>query len=150
MAASKADDSKAVPEVPQPVLGNQAGPEVKRASISPKLRFAVLSRDGFKCIYCGRASSSAPIEIDHKIPVSAGGLNDEGNLVSACIDCNRGKGGYVPMGLSPMTGSPRTQRTGGRPRGPFMPCGWCDELLTGTSIRPHFASCPKKPKAGQD
>lgn len=36
---------------------------------------------------------------------------------------------------------------GGRPAGPKMPCGWCGKPLTATELRPHFTSCPKRPKA---
>lgn len=32
------------------------------------------------------------LEIDHIIPVSQGGTNDEENLTTACFDCNRGRG----------------------------------------------------------
>lgn len=38
---------------------------------------------------------SAPtvvLEVDHVTPISAGGTNDVLNLVTACFDCNRGKG----------------------------------------------------------
>jgi len=33
------------------------------------------------------------LEIDHVIPVCQGGTNDDENLIVACEDCNRGKGG---------------------------------------------------------
>jgi hypothetical protein len=32
-----------------------------------------------------------PIEVDHIVPVSKGGKNDELNLITSCFDCNRGK-----------------------------------------------------------
>lgn len=40
------------------------------------------------CIYCG---SKTRIEADHVIPVSRGGRHSEGNLVPACMSCNRSK-----------------------------------------------------------
>jgi hypothetical protein len=33
------------------------------------------------------------LEIDHIIPVSSGGNNHDSNLITACVDCNRGKAG---------------------------------------------------------
>lgn len=66
---------------------------IKRKSISKALRFQVLSRDGFACRYCGaRRDDGAELHIDHVKPVSAGGTNDIGNLVTSCQPCNIGKG----------------------------------------------------------
>lgn len=65
-----------------------------RKSISRKLRFDVLKRDGFKCQYCGASSSPDPdfvLEVDHKVPISQGGSNAIDNLVTACNICNAGK-----------------------------------------------------------
>lgn len=63
-----------------------------RVSLSKKQRFDVFHRDGFKCRYCGSGpASGCVLEVDHVIPVVAGGTNDTLNLVSACFDCNRGK-----------------------------------------------------------
>lgn len=63
----------------------------KRESISKKVRFTILKRDGYRCRYCGRPSSEIALEIDHVVAVARGGTNDESNLVAACVDCNRGK-----------------------------------------------------------
>jgi len=65
---------------------------VHRQPLSKTTRFEVLKRDGFLCQYCGAHPPAAILEIDHIIAVSAGGLDDESNLVTACFDCNRGKG----------------------------------------------------------
>lgn len=64
-----------------------------RKAISKKLRFKILERDGFCCVYCGAKPPDCVLHVDHKIPVSKGGNNDESNLVAACSDCNSGKGG---------------------------------------------------------
>lgn len=64
----------------------------KRKSISKKLRFEVFKRDGFTCQYCGRMAPDVVLEVDHINPVANGGDNDILNLVTSCIDCNRGKG----------------------------------------------------------
>lgn len=63
-----------------------------RKAISKKMRFDVFKRDGFACQYCGATPPSAILEIDHIHPVSHGGKNKTDNLITACFDCNRGKG----------------------------------------------------------
>ena len=62
-----------------------------RKSISKGLRFDIFRRDSFACQYCGRTPPEVVLEIDHIHPVAEGGDNDAMNLVTACLDCNRGK-----------------------------------------------------------
>ena len=64
----------------------------KRKSISKKTRFEVFKRDRFTCQYCGRMSPDVILEVDHIKPVAEGGTNSLMNLITACRDCNRGKG----------------------------------------------------------
>lgn len=54
-------------------------------------RFSILQRDGHRCVYCGRGSSTAELVVDHVIPISAGGADDASNMVTACFECNAGK-----------------------------------------------------------
>lgn len=56
-----------------------------------KLRFKLLEKYNFTCQYCGRKSPNVKLEIDHIIPKSKGGTNNETNLIVACHDCNMGK-----------------------------------------------------------
>lgn len=64
-----------------------------RVAISKKVRFDVFKRDGFRCTYCGATpSDSVLLEVDHIHPVAEGGTNESDNLVTACFECNRGKG----------------------------------------------------------
>jgi hypothetical protein len=56
------------------------------------LRFEVFKRDGFACVYCNRKPPTVLLECDHVIAVASGGPDDINNLVTACADCNRGKG----------------------------------------------------------
>ena len=63
-----------------------------RKSISKKLRYEVFKRDGFCCQYCGRSSPQVMLHVDHIKPVAAGGDNNIMNLITACSDCNLGKG----------------------------------------------------------
>lgn len=64
-----------------------------RKGIGKALRFSVFARDNFTCRYCGRQSDAVTLVIDHVMPVCQGGTNDVENLVTACVDCNSGKGG---------------------------------------------------------
>ena len=63
-----------------------------RVSTGKAQRFRIFSRDGFTCRYCGRRSDVIPLHLDHLIPVSRGGTNDDDNLITSCRDCNLGKG----------------------------------------------------------
>jgi len=64
----------------------------KRRAIPQSIRFEVFKRDSFKCQYCGRSAPDVLLHIDHIHPVAKGGDNDISNLITACIDCNIGKG----------------------------------------------------------
>ena len=61
-------------------------------AVRPKDRFEVFKRDGFVCAYCGKHPPEATLEVDHIIPHAEGGSDWPENLVTACWDCNRGKG----------------------------------------------------------
>jgi hypothetical protein len=63
-----------------------------REPISKLARFTVFKRDSFTCQYCGRNPPAVVLEVDHIHPVSAGGKSQADNLLTACFDCNRGKG----------------------------------------------------------
>lgn len=65
-------------------------------AVSRRLRFEVLRRDNHACRYCGAAAPEAKLTVDHVIPVSLGGPDDATNLVTACVDCNAGKGSSAP------------------------------------------------------
>jgi hypothetical protein len=68
----------------------------ERIPILKRVRFEVFKRDMHTCVYCGRKSPDVVLHVDHVIPVAKGGTNDLSNLVTACEDCNRGKGA-VPL-----------------------------------------------------
>lgn len=76
-----------------------------RKNISKKLRFDVFKRDEFICQYCGHTPPRVVLEVDHILPVCEGGENDEDNLITACFDCNRGKGGRL------LTSTPETVKS---------------------------------------
>ena len=51
----------------------------------------IFRRDNYTCQYCGRQSKN--LTVDHVAPRHHGGQHSWENLVSACPDCNRRKGG---------------------------------------------------------
>ena len=61
-------------------------------AISKKQRFEIFKRDGFICQYCGRKPPQIILEIDHIMPRKKKGKDIPENLITACFDCNRGKG----------------------------------------------------------
>jgi len=73
----------------------------KRKPLSKRIRFEIFKRDGFKCRYCGRTSDEVGMEIDHVVAVASGGQDEVENLVTACVECNRGKSDK-PLTVSPL------------------------------------------------
>ena len=63
-----------------------------RKALSKKVRFEVFKRDGFTCAYCGATPPKVILQVDHIVPVAAGGNNKIDNLVTSCQPCNIGKG----------------------------------------------------------
>ncbi|NLE45840.1 MAG: HNH endonuclease [Chloroflexi bacterium] len=85
-------------------------------------RRGVLSRDSYRCIYCGasvgdrshsRILSRSDFTVDHVIPRSRGGGNSWGNTACACLWCNGRKGARTPheAGMR-MRWEPKTPRVG--------------------------------------
>jgi hypothetical protein len=62
-----------------------------RQPILPRVRFRVLARSGFCCVYCGAQSPFVELVVDHVLPVALDGSNDESNLAASCKPCNQGK-----------------------------------------------------------
>lgn len=60
-------------------------------AISKKARFNIFKRDSFICQYCGKTPPGVVLEVDHIMPKSKGGSDDEDNLLTSCFECNRGK-----------------------------------------------------------
>ena len=52
-----------------------------------KKRERILRRDGYTCWRCGAAAFT----LDHFIPRSRGGTNEDDNLRAACVHCNYGR-----------------------------------------------------------
>lgn len=73
-------------------MSDDPQPTNVRKPMSKKLRFEVFKRDNFSCQYCGKAAPDVILHVDHINPVAGGGENDILNLITACQDCNLGKG----------------------------------------------------------
>ncbi len=57
------------------------------------IRFRVFERDNFRCRYCGRSpDDGAKLVIDHILAKCKGGQDELSNYVTACVECNAGKG----------------------------------------------------------
>jgi hypothetical protein len=67
---------------------------ISKLAVNKKLRFKVLLRDNLTCRYCGRKPPDVALEIDHVTPITKGGADCAANLLTACFDCNRGKGAH--------------------------------------------------------
>ena len=65
-------------------------------AISKRLRYEVFRRDNHACRYCGATAPEAKLTVDHVVPVTLGGTDEPGNLVTACVDCNSGKSSATP------------------------------------------------------
>ena len=65
-----------------------------------KIRQRILNRDGHTCQACGMDGNS----VDHIVPRSAGGGDQDWNLQTLCTSCNSAKGGrFFSSTLTPLT-----------------------------------------------
>lgn len=72
---------------------------LKRKKISLKMRWEVLSRNGFRCVCCGTNSTEEVLHVDHIIPASLGGKTELNNLRTLCSSCNLGRGNRFLLDL---------------------------------------------------
>ena len=71
--------------------GSTRSAEMKRQSLSKKVRFEVFKRDSFTCQYCGKKAPEVILVVDHIEPIAKGGSDDMLNLITSCFDCNSRK-----------------------------------------------------------
>ena len=65
------------------------------ADLQQRMRFKTFRRDSFTCRYCGKSplkDVSVTLQCDHILSIQSGGETTMSNLVTACTDCNSGKG----------------------------------------------------------
>jgi 5-methylcytosine-specific restriction endonuclease McrA len=65
---------------------------VPRDGAPPGRRERIFARDGMRCVYCGCDFAADQLTVDHVEPRMRGGDQSDGNLVTACRDCNSRKG----------------------------------------------------------
>lgn len=68
-------------------------PRFRRVKFS---RLNVFLRDKYSCQYCGSVMPTTELTYDHILPRSRGGRTEWENIVTACVPCNRQKGGRTP------------------------------------------------------
>ncbi|OOP55005.1 MAG: HNH endonuclease [Candidatus Brocadia carolinensis] len=56
----------------------------------------IFARDENKCQYCGRRFPTAELSLDHIVPKAYHGKTTWTNIVCACTECNKTKGGRTP------------------------------------------------------
>ena len=59
-------------------------------------RTNIHARDRHTCQYCGRLVPPSELSCDHVFPRRLGGKSTWDNVVTACVTCNRRKGGRTP------------------------------------------------------
>ena len=69
-----------------------------------RTRQKVLMRDYYTCHYCGQEANT----VDHIIPISKGGTDEEFNMVAACVKCNSGKRDRIAPAFFERTAEPTT------------------------------------------
>lgn len=63
-----------------------------RIQIPKYIKRIVFKRDNNRCVICGGTQN---LTIDHVIPLSKGGSNNETNFMTLCSPCNREKGNQI-------------------------------------------------------
>lgn len=72
--------------------------KAQRSLMTKKLREFIKKRDNYTCQCCGASTAQQDLlllEVDHKTPVSKGGLSVEENLETLCWKCNRTKSNKI-------------------------------------------------------
>jgi hypothetical protein len=75
---------------PDPILDPQA--EVDYYNVREN-RTLIFERDSYQCRYCEKQLTRFTATLDHLRPVSKGGGNEYGNVITACLGCNSRKTG---------------------------------------------------------
>lgn len=57
----------------------------------------IFARDENRCQYCGQKFPTSELSLDHIVPKAHDGKTTWMNIVCACTDCNKKKGGRTPV-----------------------------------------------------
>ena len=82
--------------------GGLVEPGANRRAPTPKLRMAVLKRDGFRCRICGRKPDDnvdLVLHVHHIRPWEIGGMTRQANLITLCHTCHGGLDPHFEMSL---------------------------------------------------
>jgi hypothetical protein len=71
--------------------------------IPPKVRTAILTRDGYTCQLCGARPPSAAMCVSLIVPLEQGGTDDTDNLFTICDECRFGRSAKPGDPLQPLT-----------------------------------------------
>lgn len=63
--------------------------KILRHKLPLKVRYEILTRDGFKCVQCGSTAITTRLQVDHKDEDKNN--NNLNNLQVLCEECNKGK-----------------------------------------------------------
>lgn len=86
--------SSRIPQAPRPQRDGTAQRKTGRALMDTRKR--IWLRDGARCVDCGelvdiQGGTARPCEIDHEVPLWAGGSDDDGNRRLRCVGCHAAK-----------------------------------------------------------
>ena len=73
-----------------------ASTKIGKNYIPPLNNHALFKRDNFLCLYCGERFRHSDLSRDHITPISTGGEDVWGNVVTSCKRCNNYKAGRTP------------------------------------------------------
>lgn len=59
--------------------------------VPDSVRYRLLKKANGRCSLCGATKKETVLHVDHVVPRSRGGTNDESNLQVLCLKCNLGK-----------------------------------------------------------
>ena len=81
-----------IPEIDAAAL--RRAREIARAA--KKQRWWLEKRNSGVCHYCGERFPPRKLSMDHIVPLCRGGRTTPGNVVAACMSCNRSKDALTP------------------------------------------------------
>ena len=69
--------------------------KTRRRPLGKNTRHRILERDNYRCQECGATNKDTTLTIDHIVPLSRGGKDNEDNLWVLCEDCNFSKANHI-------------------------------------------------------
>ncbi|OFV71524.1 HNH endonuclease [Acetobacterium wieringae] len=64
---------------------------MSRKKLNQSERKKIFNKTDGHCAYCGTELEFGKMQIDHIVPISRGGEDDEKNMIAACRSCNHYK-----------------------------------------------------------